>query len=122
ALLINTVNVGDRVPENYGSYGSTFAALESVLVRRAELYAGYAARANDISTAYLAVAMQRTGINQIHLAEAEHYLTLAMQNMMLAEKFREEGIERRNEFWATLRDPKQYMPDWTSTSVRQTSR
>lgn len=203
---INTINVGDRVPENYREFSQTRVAIATARVNAAlgfiqeanlrvsnlrtymEESAGWIAIANGFATdtaqrmamamTYIGEAAQRismaasvasgervkieqaagyireadsrlvtvrsyieeaSGWNRIaedfiaeanariaeidrHLTEAAQHSDVAAAGLSLADRFRQEGTERRNEFWATLRDPKQYIGDWTSTSVRQTSK
>ncbi|KKL76185.1 hypothetical protein LCGC14_2047410, partial [marine sediment metagenome] len=47
-----------------------------------------------------------------YLQEANLYQQSATGNLLLAERFREEAVERRNEAWAIWRDPHQISPTY----------
>lgn len=98
ASKINTVNIGDDVPENYASY---------------------AARSRDIASLFIDEAVQRNAINNHYIAESANYVGAANQFLALADMLRTEAIERRNEAWSIWRDKKQYVGDFTLTSTAQ---
>lgn len=54
-----------------------------------------------------------------YLGEAAQYAGLASSDRELADRFKAEGIERRNEFWSILRDKAEYRRRVSSTPVRQ---
>lgn len=54
-----------------------------------------------------------------YVAEADRYIGLAGSDRELADRFKAEGIERRNEFWSILRDKSEYRKRLVSTPVRQ---
>lgn len=66
----------------------------------------------SIATRFISEAEQRLG-------DAIQYNNVAVNNMTLAEKFRAEAIERRNEAWSIWKDRTQYIGDFASSSVRQ---
>lgn len=109
---INTVNVGDNVPELYRDYANVMAAFAEryFLVaraweqKRADLLTE-AARYIDKGDAWTAEAQGR-------ISNAGLYLEIAM-------RWRQEGLERRNEFWSILRDKSEYRKRISSTPVRQ---
>ena len=181
-LLINTVNVGDRVPENFREYAMAKAAIAQA---RGQAATGYiqeaASRLDDLRTYIeqangwaniatgfgneaslsIAEAVQRIGIADRyiaeaagrtnsamsyvseangrfnmcqafiqegqtriaeidrHLAEAAHYETAANQDLLLADRFRAEGLTRLNEFHQIMRNKAEYRKRVSSVSVRQ---
>ena len=54
-----------------------------------------------------------------YIQEAAHYESIATANILLADKFKEHAIERRNEAWSIWKDRKQYIGDFAGSSVRQ---
>jgi len=60
--------------------------------------------------------IQRIGA---YLQTAAGYTTTAAVELSLADRFREEAVERRNEAWSIWRDRKQYIGDFTAGSMRQ---
>lgn len=54
-----------------------------------------------------------------YLSEARGYAESAGAEMVLADRFRDEAIERRNEAWNIWRDRKQYIGDYVGSPVRQ---
>ena len=98
ANKINTINIGDDVPENYASY---------------------AARSRDIASLFVDEAVQRNAINNHYIAEAANYVGSAVQFIALADMLRTEAIERRNEAWSIWRDPKQFVGSFVMTPPAQ---
>lgn len=141
ADYINKVNIGDRVPENYREYAQTIIARANArvntalgLIREAEARMAFLRTYIEESTGwvriaetFIAEASQRAaeaGVYiaeaQVRLAELNEYLAEAAQyqatadaNMLLADKWRTEAIERRNEAWSVWKDPKQYIGDFS---------
>ena len=54
-----------------------------------------------------------------YLQEAAASIELANNDLTLADKFRTEAIERRNEVWNIWRDRKEYIGDFTASSMNQ---
>jgi len=142
-LLINTVNIGDRVPELFREYA---AAKVSVANARVSSALGYIREAEAriaflrtyieessgwvrIAETFIAEASQHiaaanAAVNQAagHLAEIDRLLSEAAQwqasanaHAALADRWRTEAIERRNEAWSIWHDPKQYIGDFALT-------
>lgn len=65
-----------------------------------------------IAAGFIAEAEQR-------LADSIQYANIANYNMQLADRFREQAVERRNEAWSIWRDRTQYIGDFSGSSVRQ---
>lgn len=85
---------------------------------------GYVAEAEGrlgMVRAFIDEANSRIAEINNHLAEAAQYQLTAGADMALADKFRAEAIERRNEAWAIWRDPSQYIGDFSISPVRQPS-
>lgn len=53
------------------------------------------------------------------LADSIQYVNTANSNIALADKFKEHATTRRDEAWTIWRDRKQYIGDFTQSSVRQ---
>jgi hypothetical protein len=68
---------------------------------------------------YLNEAGVRLSQINAYLSEAGIYANLAGSDRELADRFKAEGIERRNEFWSILRDKSEYRKRVSSTPVRQ---
>ena len=54
-----------------------------------------------------------------YLRAASTYIETAAGCMAMADRFRAEAIERRNEAWSIWRDRKQYIGDYTQSSMKQ---
>ena len=83
---------------------------------------GFVAEASERSSAarvYLEEATNRLNDMSVYLAESDRYTTIATQNQALADRFRTEAIERRNEAWNIWRDRKQYIGDFTQSAALQ---
>jgi hypothetical protein len=65
-----------------------------------------------IAAGFIAEAEQR-------LADSIQYANIANYNMQLADRFREQAVERRNEAWSIWRDRTQWIGDFSGSSVRQ---
>jgi len=110
--FINTVNVGDNVPELYRDYANVqvAAAERAYLVVRA-----YEQKRADFLTEaarYVDKADAWNGEAQNRIANAGLYLEIAT-------RWRQEGLERRNEFWSILRDKSEYRKRLSSTPAKQ---
>lgn len=73
----------------------------------------------DVASVYARQA--EAYITQIttYLSEARGYAESAGAEMVLADRFRDEAVERRNEAWNIWRDRKQYIGDYVGSPVRQ---
>ena len=111
---------------SYIEQSAGYAAISSLFGRGAE------ARVAAINTylrqaeGYVAVAStfareaeDRIAEINAYLAEAAQYINTAGGYMALADRFRAEAIERRNEVYSIWRDRKQYIGDYTQSSMRQ---
>ena len=89
--------------------------------RIATTFIGEAAQRISSAEIYIAEASSRLADMDRYLAEADRYTTLANQNMALADKFRDDAIERRNESWSIWRDRTGWIGDYSMASMRQIS-
>lgn len=110
--LINTVNVGDNVPELYRDYANVSAALAERYYLIARAWEQKRADILTVAARYIDKADAWNGEAQSRIANAGMYLEIAM-------RWRQEGLERRNEFWSILRDKSEYRKRISSTPVRQ---
>ena len=55
-----------------------------------------------------------------YLAEAEQYQRLVTNGLELVDRWKAEGVERRNEAWAIWRDHPQYAPAYQLSNRYQT--
>jgi len=110
--LINTVNVGDNVPELHRDYANASAALAERYYLVARAWEQKRADILTVAARYIDKADAWNGEAQSRIANAGLYLEIAT-------RFRQEGLERRNEFWSILRDKSEYRKRVSSTPVRQ---
>ena len=54
-----------------------------------------------------------------YLQQASQYVATGNSDMALADRFRAEADERRNEVYSIWRDRRQYIGDFTAGSMRQ---
>jgi len=80
-----------------------------------EQSAGYAA----IASLFAREADTRVAEVGAYLRAASAYVETAAGYMAMADRFRAEAIERRNEAWGIWRDRKQYIGDYTQSSMKQ---
>jgi len=96
-------------------YANEAAQRLSTLRTYLEESAGYIA----ISTLFGTEAEQRISDINAYLAEANHYAGAASADMSASDRFRVEADERRAEVYSIWRDRKQYLGDFTTSSMRQ---
>jgi len=110
--LINKVNDGDNVPELYRDYANVQVAISE----RAYLIA----RAHEQKRAdLLTEAARYTDKADAWNNEAQNRIANAGMYLEIATRWRQEGLERRNEFWSILRDKSEYRKRTSSTPVKQ---
>ncbi len=144
---INIVNVGSQVAALNAQYASTSLGIAAHFAQtRADFLTEANARTNA-AIGYVQEAVQRLAnlrtyieeaggwmnmgmtfiqeaaqlLAQIdrYLSEANSQQSIAIQSMAISDRFRQEGLERRNEVYAIWRDPKQYIGDISVSSTRQ---
>ena len=142
--LLNTIAdgaEGQGVPLAYARYAEvTRSALISPFEEDRKLLAHNATARTNAAMIYAQEAAQRLSnlrsyieqadawgmiaqrfINEAEqrLADSIQYVNTANNNIVLADKLKEHAVTRRDEAWAIWRDRKQYIGDFTSSSVRQ---
>lgn len=136
ATKINSVNVGDRVPENYREFSGAEATIanargnaaliyiQEVAQRLSNLrsYIEQAAGWNRVADTFVSEANSRISEMDRHLSEANQYQIASGTDLTLADRFRTEAIERRNEAWTVWRSAPDYIPNISSSPVRQLGR
>ncbi len=138
--FIDNISDGKDVPENYANYAATRAAIANSRLQAASVYAQEAATrlsnlrsyieeasgwmqmgniflaeaAQWVSSANIAIneATARIGEIDRYLAEARQYNDLGLNDLYLADRFKAEAIERRNEAWAIWASPNQIAPNY----------
>ena len=73
----------------------------------------------DVASVFARQAEAYVAQINTYLSEARGYAESAGAEMVLADRFRDEAIERRNEAWNIWRDRKQYIGDYVGSPVRQ---
>ena len=82
-------------------------------------YIGEAANLLGVSASYINEAAERMGEIDRYVAESTQYIGLAASDRELANNFKLEAVERRNEAWSIWKDPSQYLGDFTMGALRQ---
>jgi len=137
---INTVNVGDNVPDLYRDYASVQVGLgggygdeasrrlnkATAQQQQAELYLRYTEAAYLMAKAweqkradFLVEASRYVDKANVWNSEAANRLANAGLSLEVANRWKLEGLERRNEFWSILRDKSEYRKRVSSTPVKQ---
>uniref|UniRef100_A0A6M3IGH0 Uncharacterized protein n=1 Tax=viral metagenome TaxID=1070528 RepID=A0A6M3IGH0_9ZZZZ len=125
--LINTVTNGADVGKLGAEYSRGWAEIAIARVQQSIAFGQEAASRLDDLRTYIEEAGGWTRIAetfiveaQTHIAEANTIMAEATQhsntaqaNMLLADKFKEEANERRNEAWTIWQSPNQMSPNYT---------
>jgi len=131
---INAVNLGAQVAENYANYSRARVEIANARISAALAYiqeAGlrlsnvttYTAQSTgwqDIAAGFISEAQQHLQRIDRYLQEAAMYAEAANGDLVLADRFRTEGINRINEFHAVLRNKAEYRKRVSSVALRQT--
>ena len=116
---IDLVNVGDRVGEKYADYARTRAEIGNTRISASIGYIQEAtARLTNLQT-YIRQSEGYNGLAQGFLQEAQMRAETVNGNLVLADRFRGEGLTRLNEFHAIMRDKAQYRKRVSSVGVKQ---
>lgn len=117
--FIDGVHDGVRVPENYREFAQAWIEVAGMKIASSGAYVqeaiGRLTQVNSIiaeSAGWVAIADRVIADSQQRLAMAQVQVDEANSNMLLAERFKFEAIERRNEAWAIWSDSKQYAPNY----------
>lgn len=142
---------GVDVPRAYREYAeATRAGLVNAHEQDRQFYLDDATRRSNAALAYVQEAAQRVSnlrsyieqsagytaiaslfareaearLNEInaYLSQASGYASAASGDITLADRYRDEAIMRRDEAWSIWHDRKQYIGDFTMSSVRQMPR
>ena len=73
----------------------------------------------SIAFMYMREAETRLGLINGFVAESAQYQQIALVHLQLADRFRLEAQARRDEAWAVLRDPKQFVSEFSFSSTYQ---
>jgi len=112
---INKVNLGKDVGEGYASYAR-------VCVDIARVFASQAAEHNSNARWYNEEASMYIYEIDRYLEEASRYMKAAEDSLLLADRYRAEAVEKRNEAWSIWRTPGDYKAAFTVSSPRQVTR
>ncbi len=126
---LNTVATGGEgaaVPLAYADYARASMQLFNGLIAEAtqrinnlRTYIEQAAGYNNISNTFAREAEVKIAQITSYLQQASQYVVAGNSDIALADRFRAEADERRNEVYSIWRDRKQYIGDFTAGSVRQ---
>lgn len=117
---VNKLNDGGpTVPEKYAAYATTRLQISQTRGAQATLYMQEVASRFSDADMYLKQASGYNRIAEDFLAEAQALLVQIDGYHQLADRWKAEGVERRNEAWAIWRDHPQYAPNYALTSVKQ---
>ncbi len=127
--LLNKVTKGGEgqdVPRTYIEFSAAAAELFSGLVAEANVrlsnivtYINQSAGYDTIAATFAREAEDRIAKINAFLQEAAQYANAAATEIAIADRFKAEADERRNEAYAIWRDRKQYIGDFSSSSARQ---
>lgn len=131
--LINVVNVGVRVPENYADFARARLEIGQARITAAigfiqeadrrlsnlRTYIEQAAGWNRIADSFMAEGQARIYEIDRHLAEATQYQQTAATDLTLSDRFRVEGMARLQDFYAILKNKAEYRKRVSSTPVIQ---
>ena len=138
----------EKTPEMYGTFAQiTKSALVSAYEQHRAFYQQNATARSNTALAYVQEASQRVANMRIYadtaegyvliasneardveariaqiasyLQEAAHSIEVAGGDLIIADKFRTEAIERRNEVWNIWRDRKEYIGNFATSAMNQ---
>ncbi len=126
AALINAANVGADVAGHYGRYAEARGSVAMTYINEAlarisnlRTYIEQAAGWGAVARGFIDEAVDRLAQVDRYLTEAAQYERAAGADIILADLFRREAIERRNEAWGIWRDRGQYIGDTSTVALRQ---
>lgn len=96
----------------FGREAEARVASINTYLRQAEGYA-------TVAATFAREAEDRIATINAYVAEAAQYVQTAGGYMALADRFRAEAIERRNEVYSIWRDRRQYIGDYVQSSMKQ---
>jgi len=116
---IEEADAWGRIASGFVAEANQRIAEASQRVGIVDRYIGEAVQRNISGAAYIDEANSHVADMDRYIATADRYMDSATQNLGLADRFRAEAYERRNEVYSIWRDRKQYIGDFTAGSVRQ---
>ena len=133
--LINAVNVGEGVAENYAAYSAGRVNIANARINAAigyvqeaglrmenlKTYIQQAEGWGNIALGFISEAQQRLAEVSLYIQEASSYAEVANGDLVLADKFRAEGLSRLSEFKDILKSKAEYRKRVSSTPLKQPS-
>ena len=144
--LLNTITAGgegQEVPDTYRRFAQTVHdAIVAPEERNREMLADNAVKRTNAAMIYAQEAAQRLSLLRSYIEQADawgsiaqrfmneaeqrladsiQYNNVALNNMSLADKLKDQATERRNEAWSIWRDRLQYIGNFSQSSARQYS-
>jgi len=113
--LINQVTLGVDVGEGYASYAR-------VCVEIARVFASQAAEHDSNGRGYNEEASMYIYEIDRYLEEATRYIQAAENDLLLADRYRAEAVEKRNEAWSIWRTPGDYKASFGASATKQIAR
>lgn len=131
--FINAVNLGAQVAENYRSYSQARTEIANARISAALAYiqeAGlrlqnvttYYSQSSgwsDVAAGFISEAQQHLQRIDRYIQEAAMYAEIANGDLVLADRFRTEGLNRINEFHAILKNKAEYRKRISTVAVQQ---
>lgn len=119
SAYINTVNVGDRVPENYREYAQAATNIATVRTNSALGLIQEATIRLSTLRSYIEEAGGWNRVVEDYISEAQSRLGVISDSLGIADRFRTEGVLRRDEFWTILKDRTEWRRRISSAPVTQ---
>ncbi|KKM62664.1 hypothetical protein LCGC14_1519370, partial [marine sediment metagenome] len=107
--------------EGWGAIAAGFANEAEKRVQNTQAYVAEAVERNGTARGRAEESAARIAQMDRYLGEAAAYQNSAGQHAQLADSFRIEAIERRNEAWAIWTDPKKFIGNTSAVAVRQSA-
>jgi hypothetical protein len=105
----------------YTAIGNAFISQATAIVNKLSIYIAKADQYISLAQAFANQATTLIEQNKVYELSAQDYITQAQQFMLLADKFRLEAQDRRDEVWSIWRDKNQFIGDSATGSVRQSA-
>jgi hypothetical protein len=119
---IPTLNTAGRVSEKYSDYTRARVQVANARVQTAIAYIQEAAARLQNLESHVSEASGWMRIAEDFIQEANSRIQNTQNYLAIAEVFRNEAIDRRNEAWAIWTSPNQVAPQYQLTSSRQVAR
>jgi hypothetical protein len=119
AAIANKLNVYIAKSNQYVQIAQGFMNEANVYMDEVKSYIETAQGYIAISQAFGIEAQQRIAQIESYISESQRYVEIANTDILLADKFRTEAIERRDEVWSIWRDKDQFIGYIATGTVRQ---